>query len=243
VNKLLSSCRVNSPDELCAVLDESRVDVPARGDGRTSDHTEAWTLAHLLSTLNSAGRLCFPLQWCKRERPDYVIASANQDLGIEISELVSPALAQAVAIRNEESPGQAIDPSLFRPGVEPASRDEVRARLRGGMHGYGWSGNSVEREWADAVVDRTSIKSRTLAEAGYSLYAENWLLLYDNLPGPMLRLSEAADLARPRLQPYLTCHPAFSRVWVLSHEQFVGFTDAVELLPIVAPWGRCPTSR
>lgn len=237
LNKLLHKQSVISRDDLAAVLLESRVDVPERGAGRTSDHTEPWVFAHLLSTMSAAGELSFPLTLEKGERPDYVLSGANGERGVEVSELVPAALAQAVKIRNKEFPDARVDSSLFKPGVSHRPREEVRSLLRDCASGFGWEADSVEREWAQACGERAANKVQALASRGYSLYPENWLLLYDNLPGPDLSLDTAAGLAYQELRLCFGAQPGFCRVVVLSHAHLVEFrANSMRVLAVVPPW-------
>jgi hypothetical protein len=93
---------VESSLELLSVLRGVDLSVPGRIDGRTTDHTETWTIARLLSTLANSDRIAFPLAVTHRDRPD--IQFGTQKIGAEITEAVSKQYGAYCALAEREFP-------------------------------------------------------------------------------------------------------------------------------------------
>ncbi len=177
--------RAETASQLTAKFAATPLVVLPRGQGRTKEQTENWTLRDLLATLASTPRLAYPIQPQRGDRPDLVLDTAAGKIGIEVTEVMPEAYARAEIIRDREFPGTPLDPSHFRPGKAPNTADEIRALLRasgGRLRGPGWSGHSVEQEWAEAVVAAIEDKERKLNEPTFGRQQRNWIAIYDNLP-------------------------------------------------------------
>lgn len=188
-----------SLDELLAVLVGIEDDVPPRGPGRRTEHTEPWVMKRLVASLASAGVLEFPLAVEMNDRPDLRVKSDGREIGIELMELVPPAYAHAVAIANSEFPGAIVDRSVFRWGTNWES-EEIREHLQCEGHrlsGPGWAGDSVEREWVNAVRGAIKKKTERLNADGFNRLPENWLGTYSSSPGPVFDAKVAATMVCP----------------------------------------------
>jgi hypothetical protein len=100
-------------DALCAALCGVDISVPARTAGRTTRHTETWTISRLLATLATAGRLSYPLSAHYRDRPDFVLTSAGIETSVEITEAISQQYAAYCALAEREFPDVFLEPARF----------------------------------------------------------------------------------------------------------------------------------
>lgn len=116
--------------ELLQALRGIDISVPGRTDGRTTDHTEAWTICRLLSTLSASGDLKFPVSLQHRDRPDFCLTDAVGQVGIEVTEAIPKQYAAYSALAEREFPGALLEPSHFRWGAPVLSSDEMRALLK-----------------------------------------------------------------------------------------------------------------
>ena len=194
-----------SVDDLLQALRGVPDNVPPRGCGRRSEHTEPWVAKRLIASLATAELLSFPLTVELRDRPDMVVDSAGLDIGIELIELIPPAYAQAVAIANREFPSAIVDRSVFGWGTS-WTPEAIREHLRSEGHrlsGDGWAGDGVEREWATAIRSAIQKKTDRLNCSGFRSFSENWLGTYASSPGPIFngevgsRMLSASDLRCP----------------------------------------------
>jgi hypothetical protein len=64
---------ITDKDSLLQLLAETSIDVPAKTEGRRTEHTEKWTICRLLSTLAGLNKLEYPVNLIHRYRPDYRI--------------------------------------------------------------------------------------------------------------------------------------------------------------------------
>ena len=203
----------SSHSELLEALSKVPNDVPPRGIGRRTEHTEPWVLRRLIASLVSAEILQFPLSVELADRPDIVVDSAGHRIGIELMELIPPAYAQAVAIANRDFPSAIVDRSMFGWGAT-WTRADIRKHLR--CEGYrlsgdGWAGNAVEQEWAEAVRGAIEKKTERLNSPGFGVFSENWLGTYASSPGPVFdvevgaTLMAASDLQRPKFKLNFDC--------------------------------------
>src|SRR5690554_2881104 len=64
------------------------IDVPLRHEGRTKWHTEIYCIHKFLNFLGEAGYFEFPLRVTRADRPDFVIHSGTEIVGVEHTEMV-----------------------------------------------------------------------------------------------------------------------------------------------------------
>jgi hypothetical protein len=229
-----------SPNELVQKLRAVPHRVPPRGCGRTKDHVEAWTICHLLATLSRTACLHFPLRLQKGERPDFDIESHSGAIGVEITEAIPEDYAQAVAIENTKYPERKaqVDEALFAWGSPKKSPQDIHRLLEKSgdrFTGPGWVGDSVEREWATAVLETIRSKTAKLNEASFRRQPENWLAIFDNIPGAALDIDKAVQFLLPGLAAEPSRTAVFAKVFVLhSRELVVIDPNRWQRLPLVA---------
>lgn len=206
-------------------LTNYEVSVAKRGEGRTTEQTEEWISKRLLPTLAKGRFIDFPVCIIREDRPDLRIEMQSRSAGIEITEVVPPMYAQAVAIRNEDYPDARVDRSIFTWGAQFKAKDIHKhlTKVGGKLTGPGWTGDSVEREWATAVNESIMKKTKKLNNQGFNVYPNNWLAIYCSSPGPQLNIQKAGSL--------LTAPAAkagehrFDAIFVLTGSQFVALTE------------------
>lgn len=224
--------------ELIEHLHKIPCDIPARGHGRTKEHTERWILRRMLATVSKVSLLNYPVALEKTERPDLILRTKKGTIGIEVTEAVPSSYAQALSVRNKHFPGAIIDISLFKWGSAPRSGKEIRAMLKActqDLMGPGWIGDSVEKEWAEAIAAAVGTKARKLNEPDFRRQDNNWLAIYDNVPGPGLQL----ELAVAKLEAILSANTyktgaTFDLVTVESSDNLL-LLPSSRILSVVRP--------
>lgn len=185
---------VKDQSSLLKILSGTDLSVPARINGRKTEHTEKWSICRLLSTLADHDRLEYPLNLIHRDRPDFLLNSGTQSIGIEITEAVSKEFAAYCALAEREYPDVFIDPGLFRWGAPPRSAQEMRELLgKGRLVSNGWDGESAEEEWAQYIDSIIQKKLEDTTKEGYEIFPKRFLAIYDNLPLPYVYLEKAAN--------------------------------------------------
>jgi len=216
----------NNKVELLRTLSEVDVCVPSRRNGRTTEHVEVYAIVHLLSCL------------IKRERPDFLLTMNQQVVGIEHTEAVSQNASHKAALREDGIGGRLSFITRHKPGERVKKGKDLEKEIEENKAGDGWEGDSVERDWAEAMECFVSDKRGSMQKAGFSLFDENWLLIYDNWRTqlPTVHLEEAAH----RLFLGMKEDGIFdklNRIFVMSGEYFIEFSLAdVELHEVNNLW-------
>lgn len=202
-------------DELFAALRSIDISVPLRTEGRTTHHTETWTICRLLSTLVQAQRLPFPVSLRHRDRPDSLIAAGAAQIGVEVTEAISEQYAAYSALAEREFLDVLLEPGHFRWGAPKLSVEEMRKLLRQAkLSAKPWMGDRPEQEWAlfiQSVVDAKLIK---LAKPEFGKFKLNWLSIYDNLLLPNVHLEKGIHFLRPLLQERWFRSPCFNTIYI-----------------------------
>lgn len=207
-----ASCK----DELESKLRRIDISVPPRGEGRTTDDCERWAICRFLSTLNQEGRIEFPLEVEKRERPDFFILSGGREVGIEHTEAIPLDYAKAIVIAEREKPDAIIDMSLFK-FDEQKSLDEIREIIHASeLMGDGWGGNSAEDELSYAIENVVLGKTEKLKKEGFKKYEKNVLLIYENMPLPHINYDILIEKCAKNLSGYWRSPNSFDSVYIES---------------------------
>jgi hypothetical protein len=214
-NMSLNISAVENNFELLTFLRGVDLSVPGRIYGRTTDQTETWVIARLLSTLASSNQIAFPLTVTHRDRPDTLIQFGSQRIGLEITEAISEQYAAYCAIAEREFPNAFIEPGHFRWHSPNYSTEEMPALLRQSqMTSEGWAGNRPEQEWALFINSAVNGILAKLANSGFEKFDQNWLSIYDNLPLPNVNLGNAIELLKSHLQKLWYKIPGFNKIYV-----------------------------
>lgn len=176
----------SNADDLLKALATMDISVPRRTKGRKTEHTERYSICHLLSTLAKTDYLSYPLCLKKRERPDFLLNCNEKTIGIEVTEATSHDYSSYQALVEYKNPGHFIEPALFRHG-EQLSNDRKKELLNAEkLISCGWAGDGAEREWSLFIKDAIEKKKAKLQENSFSKFNQNWLLIYDNSPTSFL---------------------------------------------------------
>jgi hypothetical protein len=210
---------VQNSTDLIAALGGIDVAVPARTGGRKTHHTETYIACRLLSTLAKAELLTFPLSVSRRDppndRPDVVMHTGDDQIGIEITEAIPEGFAAMCALAEKEFPDRRLHVDLFPWDAETLSKDEMRALLRKDARSATcWIGDTPEKEWASFISKVVKNKLRKLAGDGFQLFDENWLAIYDNLPLTDVYLADAISLLKPLVADMWASVPAFNALFI-----------------------------
>lgn len=172
--------------ELIENLRQTDISVPARTDGRKTEHCERWSICRFLATFANTDHIGFPLCIDHRDRPDFLMNVGSSTIGVEITEAVSENAAAMDAYREHNG----IDGPF--PMVHHHPEDE---RLRGSQlaeaassreFGSAWAGNAPEKEWVEAMRAFIRRKVDKADKPGFDRYSKNWLLIYDGWSVPAL---------------------------------------------------------
>lgn len=205
----------SSLDALFEILSATDLTVPGRTEGRTTDHTETWTICRLVSTLAKAELLTLPISVGHRDRPDFLIQDERRMIGVEVTEAISQQYAAYCALAEREFPDALLEMANFRWDSPNRTVEEMRALLRQNqLTSDGWAGNDPEREWALFIKGAVDVKLKKLAHPGFMKFEHNWLSIYDNLPMPNIHLADAINFLRPLLASCWSRNPSFDKIFI-----------------------------
>ncbi|MFT3754878.1 MAG: hypothetical protein QM769_02850 [Pseudoxanthomonas sp.] len=192
------------------------VDVPSRSEGRGTVHVETYSIVRLLGSLPFRIEN-FPLTLVKDECPDYLLTLNGKQVGIEHTEAISTNAAKEAALRDE---GYGPDyyfariPSLHEPRK---SRKQLIEEIEANKSGPGWFGDSLEKNWAEAMAYFIGKKVVTASKAKFRRFDQNWLLIYDNWPTFAIKHDKALAYLYPNLAPSSPWQ-TFNRIFILDEK-------------------------
>jgi len=188
----METLTADSPSDLLRQLATIDITVPPRGPERTKDHCEQWSICRLLSTFADSTLLHYPLRVDPDDRPDFLLSMRKVRIGVEVTEAVATDLARADVLQQNKDYDVARSFQRVLPADLPRSRKDIEKIAKGETRGTCWSGDSVEREWADVMTFFSLSKADRFAQPGFRKYDLNWLLIYDHWELPMLDEEKAA---------------------------------------------------
>lgn len=188
--------------ELLEHVNSLKIDVPPRGDGRTTDHCEQWQVHQLLLALIQDKLISAPFKLTKRESPDFEIEFNHKLFGLEATEAINSDYARMSTLPEAKDQNSVLDPSLFKWNQKKRSTDTLRKiASHTKLTGSGWAGDSVEVEFAVSILDCVSKKHVKLLK-GFDRYTNECLLIYHNHSTPALDLEKGIDITVQRLKDY-----------------------------------------
>lgn len=215
-----------------ALLDTS---VLRRAHGRTKTQVERSCIVHLLSSL-PAEYLEFPLALEHGDRPDFVLRTSSDAVGIEVTEAVPENRARASAIRASGFGRSVHFVKRARPGEKAKSTESLRTEIDLDLPEEPWVGDEPEREWVEAIMHCAESKVAAVKKPGFQLHSNNWLLIYDNWPLPWHDHSEASALLLEAASHQADALEAFQRIFVLDSMYVCEISSTATLLhPVRAP--------
>ncbi|MCC4986503.1 hypothetical protein [Klebsiella pneumoniae] len=209
--------------ELDEHLRKLDINVPNRGCGRLTEHSESWQIHKLLIALKSKGIIKLPLELTKRERPDFIIKSGDKVLGVELIEAINFDYVRINTLPEAQSGKSVIDASYFKWGNAERSLDELRSiAKKDKLTGPAWHGDSIEQEFSLSIYDCVKRKHNLLT-SGYERFNENCLFIYHNNPSPSLDFNLAISFTEDRLKAYWSKN-GFSIVFILKYNSFISLS-------------------
>ena len=228
-----------SPAELRDRLALTPIHVVRRPTRRTHASRELYSSARTFATLSESPLLVFPLTIEFRDGPDLALHMPAASIGIECTDAVAEEWAAILDLRAREYPGAVIFLPRLQPDVRSLSQEELRAYASGDKAGPPWIGDSVERDWAKAILHFAEKKAEKLRNGAYSAFAENWLLVHDEWamhPTSVEKQGIAASLLAQSSAPLFSA-PCFSRVLVEGSKWLTSLTgESHEITPIIDLW-------
>ena len=216
----------NNKSELESALRSIDISVPRRSEGRTKEHTERYAIAHMLSALLGKGQLSYPLELIQRERPDFLLEANGVQIGIEHTEAVPQNEAHKTVLRDKVDGPEVHFISHHQPGEPKKPAKELIEEIQVNHSGPGWAGDSIEREWSEAMLHFVKGKIETLAKEGFEKFKQNWLLIYDNWSLPALDREKAAQFLLPKIIES-NCFDNFDSVYIITGNLVCEFSNTV----------------
>lgn len=173
------SIKAANPAELRAKLAATQIRVVRRPARRTHASRERYSAARMLATLSESNLLVFPLVVEFRDGPDLALHMPTATIGIECTDAIADEWAEILDLRAREYPKAFVFLPQLQPGVRTLSQGDIRAYASGVKAGPPRIGDSVERDWAQAISHFAHKKLEKLRAGAYPDYADNWLLIHD----------------------------------------------------------------
>lgn len=227
---------------------------PPRRKERTTEYVEDWVIHHFLVAVAESGLFEYPLCIEPGDRPDFVLSSRFGRTGIEITEAVPEDWVRVEAfLENKEitkvtetepedgvevdewsdfvhgarfvPPFRIVDEKRHSEEIENMVRNQSRAQNLPHM------GDSIERNWIEAMMCIAKRKALKLASPGFANHPRNWLLIYDNwTPG----VHGCHDVANPLARQLFNCEwrNPFEKIFILrgSGETVWEFSHNAEVM-------------
>ncbi len=192
----------------------------------------------MLSALVGKNRISYPLCLIKRERPDFLLTLDTEQIGIEHTEAVPQNEAHRTVLRDKVNGPDVYFISHHQPGEPKKTAKELIEEIEANHAYEGWTGDSVEREWANAMFHFIEQKVETLLKEGFKRFDQDWLLIYDNWSLPVLDRHKAAPF-QMNLVTGSEVLNEFKRIYIITGQflceiastgiQFYGINDLWDL--------------
>ena len=231
-------------EDLLSALRMTDISGPARTGGRTTAHTEEYTICHLLSTLATHNHLRFPLTVSSRDRPDVFIEAGGVGIGIEITESIPEQFASLCALAEKEFPDTWLPVDHFPWDAPPLTKKQTRSLLTTkAVVPSGWLSNEPEREWAHFMRRVIDTKLSKLVHPDFARFDQNWLSIYDNMPLPNVHLADASAILRPLLEEHWGGCPSFDKVFIERGPVIAAITSSASEHLVVSDLWSTPAHR
>lgn len=201
--------------ELEKILRSMDTSVPRRSEGRTKKHTERYAIAHLLSTLIGEDCLSYPLELLQQERPDFLLKTVSMQIGIEHTEVVPQNEAHKATLRDNGNGPEVYFISHHQPGEPQKTAKQLIQAIETNHAGKWWIGDSVEREWSEAMFFYIQSKIDNFMKEEFKKFEQNWLLIYDNWSLPALEREQATQLLSKKILEN-NCFEKFDHIHIIT---------------------------
>ena len=198
----MSKYTASSKTDLLHYLSQQDITLPARTEGRTSQHCERCGVFWLLATWANSDYLSYPLTLVHQDKPDFWLCYDNRDIGIEFTEAVSEEWAETDALMEREGKNVSLFIDNFKRGTRKRTATERRDLIQKRPRGPGDGDDGMEQEWALSMNDLIIKKTDAFNKPGFQKYNENWLLIQDNLLVTVRNIETAMKYLKPELEKY-----------------------------------------
>lgn len=203
---------VEKVEDLISALRAANVSVPGRASGRTRHQVEIYSLIRVLAS--RPYRLSdFPLKLVKRERPDFLLLVNGIAIGVEHTEAIPQNAAKESFLRDRGIGPETYYKQPATIGERAKGSKEIRAEIEADKMSEGWIGESVERNWVEAMTHFVSKRVKSVQSLDYARFDHTWLVIYDNWPAPILNHAKAL--------PLLTAELAKQEIWSVFERVFI----------------------
>ena len=230
---------VESKERLLDYLRSQDITIPARTQGRTTKHCERRGAFRLLATLATANRLVYPLTVIHQDKPDFLLRFPTRDVGFEFTEAASQEEAAIDAQAQHMGKSVLLFEDQFKkdmPKRTAAQRRQIIEKPPRG--GPGWGDDRGIPQWVEWIMSFVTRKTGNLAKPDFDKYADNWLMVYDNLPIPFATDTPKrwTDLTA-RLPQYFAGMYHFDTIFIDSANELAELTPvSCTVQRIVDPW-------
>ena len=191
----MRAIRAASAAELSDKLRESYVRLSGWTEGRTTKHSETWVTCRFLATVAETNLLDYPVCVEPGDRPDLILVLPLGRTGVEITEAISEDQARAEVQAEREGITHQRSVPRYKAGEPRRSQREIEKFGRGEARVFPRMGDSVERDWVDAMLFIIERKVRKFTKPGFAKFQNNWLLVHDEWK-PVAGLDEQVATAR-----------------------------------------------
>lgn len=133
-----------------------------------------------------ASKLPLPIKVISRESPDFTLVKTdeNKEIGIEHTRATLESYKIAESELKKHPEGSAIELCYYSPYTKiPKKKSDIGIVAPGGrLKGDGWTGNQVEYEWAETILNSIKNKVQLLNEDHFERKNENHLFIEDDSP-------------------------------------------------------------
>jgi hypothetical protein len=174
---------------LLDILQSIDVKGPLLNGSLRKEDTEAYAMAHLLSSLAKGSTLLtFPLEVVHRKqhggKPDFLLTMNGKNIGIEHIDARPQNETKKDVLRRNEGIGPFV---YFETPVEPGGTKrrvkQLREEIEANDPGIGWGNqDNTDQKWADVILFIIDAKHQKLRKPEFSRYDEDWLLIRNAWP-------------------------------------------------------------
>ncbi|MCP3922792.1 MAG: hypothetical protein GY714_09430, partial [Desulfobacterales bacterium] len=159
------------------------------------------------------------------------------EYGIECTEAIPQDYAHATAISEKNADDTVTDMSLFEWGQKKTPKNIYEITSCTELTGPGWVNDNPEHEWAFAMSEVTKTKTSLLQKQDYNKYSKNYLLIYDNLPRPLIDFNKACSFLIAKLENYWNGNLVFDTIFIQTEELLMKFgSSKFEIFNTINLW-------
>jgi len=218
-----------SNSELEDHLSSLDISMPAKTEGRATEHCERWSICRLLATMCANGVLQYPIHLHHRnpDRPDFRLDYGKKAIGIEVTEAVPQNLAAVDAPVERENIKCHIEFPKFKLNEKRKTTHELRDMLASDkLTDPGWGSNGREIGWSRDMCLTCKKKTVKLCNPEYTRFQENWLLIWDELPYIGTNYELAGEYLLEHLNTYWNETEVFSAILIDVGSEIIRITSS-----------------